>query len=145
MLSMLFALLAPLPLPATAETIFTCSTGSKQIEITADDSQLHYRFGAPARPELAIDAAIGGPDVLYHRKLFARGEHQSLRFRKAGHDYIVRNEWAAPGADGAEHNVSSLIVQKDGKTLSTIPCRSGGDLREHAVFKRLRADPKAGA
>lgn len=137
LLPLLIAFFAPGAPPP--QTVFTCSAGHKEIAITQEGDRLTYSFGPRGRPEISLH---GGPDggVFYHRELYARGEDQTLRFVQDEWSYIVFNRWQAPDAH-PEHNVSGLLVMKDGKLVRRINCaKDSGDLREWAIFKRLRQD-----
>jgi len=104
---------------------------------------LTYRFGPPGKPEITLTGSPAG-GVFYHRELFARGEHQTLRFVNGAWSYVVFNSWWAPstlsnGKTDAEYDVSGLLILKDGKLVRRINCK-GGDLVEWPIFKRLQQD-----
>ena len=129
--------------PATlqAETIFRCSLGAREATVTLEGDQLTYRYGRPRRPEIAItgNPAIGNPS--YHRELFARGEHQTLRFRAAGHSYLVHSLWSAPSGNSPELVEAGVIVMRGDTVVREFRCRTGGDMREYPIFQRLPQEP----
>lgn len=133
------ALVAPLPL--RAEVIFSCSFGARQASVTLEGDLLTYRYGRPGRPEIAITGGPASGNPSYHRRMFARGEHQTLRFRAAGYSYLVHSLWVAPTGGGAEHLEAGVVVMRGDTVLRELGCRSGGDMREYPVFQRLPQEP----
>jgi hypothetical protein len=133
------ALLAPAHL--RAEMIFRCSIGAREASVTLDGDLLTYRYGRPGRPEIEITGGPATGNPSYHRELFARGEHQTLRFRAAGHSYLVHSLWVAPTGGGAEHLEAGVIVMRGDAVVRELRCRADGDMREYPIFQRLPQEP----
>jgi hypothetical protein len=127
------------------QAVFTCRAGGKRIAVILRDDRLTYSFGPPDRPEISLtgDAQSG---VFYHRTMYSRGEDQTLRFVSGPWNYVLFNRWQAPeqlsnGGIAPEHNVSGVLVMKDGKLVRRIDCNKGsGNLTEWPIFKLLKQD-----
>ena len=125
-----------------AETIFQCRIGTRQATVTLENDRLTYRYGRPGRPEISIAGGPASGNISYHRTLFARGEHQVLRFRSGGHSYLVGANWAAPSPGGSEYVEGRVVVMRGEAILRELRCRRGeGDMREYPVFRRLPQEP----
>lgn len=142
----MIALMLPLLLAAPAKIPvghFACMAGSKRIQVVQSGERLIYTFGPPSRPEITLTGTPAG-GVFYYRRMFPRGEHQTLRFVSGRWSYVVFNSWFAPstlsnGKTDVEYNMSGLLVMKDGQIVRRINCK-GGDLVEWPIFKRLPQD-----
>lgn len=139
---LLASLLAFASSPASAETIFRCAIGSREATVTLDADRLTYRYGRAGRPEISITGGAGTGNVSYHRQMFARGEHQTLRFRAGAYSYLVHSLWVAPTGGGAEHLEAGVIVMRGNTMARELRCRAGGgDMREYPIFQRLPQEP----
>lgn len=140
------SLLLALTLAATPEPIFDCDFGAKQLTVTQDGDALVYRYGTKRKAELLIVADAASNHVFYHRTLYARAEDQTLRFVHGEHSYIVYAHWSAPSIGSTEESsvpesyYAGLTVMLGGTKLSSRRCRSGGDMREWPIFKKLPED-----
>ena len=139
---LLFAAAALAPAtPARPETIFECSFGKKQATVTYDGKALTYRYGPRGKPELTIAATPDSNRVFYRRILYPRGEDQILRFVRGEYSYSIFAHWEAPmqymTTTTPETIEAELSVYRGDKVISTRRCQSGGDMREHPVFKSL--------
>lgn len=125
--------------PAAAETIFRCAVGQRQATVTLDGERLTYRFGRPGRPEISISGGPGTGNLSYHRELFARGEHQVLRFRRGDHSYLVHSLWGAPSGGSPESVEAGVVIMRGARVLRQLRCtgRADGDMREYPIFQRL--------
>lgn len=138
---LLLAAAAVAPPPAKPETIFECSFGKKHATVTYNGTALTYRYGPRGKPELTIDATPASNTIFYHRTLYPRGEDQILRFVKGEYSYSIFAHWEAPmqymTTTTPETIEAELSVYRNDQVISTRPCKSGGDMREHPVFKLL--------
>lgn len=111
------------------KTIFTCATGAKKVlsvcaskDFSEKAGYLQYRFGPKGAPELAwppiTDASRNNIEVGQARA--AREIISHIRFKKGSYHYIVFD------AFGAEiENRKGVLVQKDGKKIAVLLCKSG--------------------
>ena len=136
MLMLAALLLAP---PAT-DTILSCSTGAKRIEVTSDGTNLTYRFGRPGKPEITLTGSAASGTVFYHRELYARGEDQTLRFVSGEYHYVVFASWSAPSGGGAEYSRAGVVVMQGEREIARAICKPDGDMREWPIFETLPKD-----
>src|SRR3984957_14127575 len=109
------------------DIIFNCSVGKKAIsvcaskDLTAEHGYLQYRFGSPAKAELAIpaDRSIPPANSAVSRTLvFSGGGGAYLRFKTVDYDYVV---YTAIGRGwGVKDGVA---IEKNGKPLSHSSCK----------------------
>jgi hypothetical protein len=129
-------LLAP---PAT-DTLLSCSTGAKRIEVTSDGTNLTYRFGKPGKPELTLTGNAKSGTVFYHRTLYARGEDQTLRFVSGDYSYVVFASYYAPDGGGAEISRAGVVILEGEREIGRAICKPDGDMREWPIFETLPKD-----
>ena len=120
---------------------FTCALGPKQVRITTEQRRLVYRYGTRRRTELTIVEQPERRNVLYRYELYSRSNLQQLRFRNAGHDYILYSYFSAADYSGRGFaDEGGLIVMSGTKILSRRRCRGGGFDEDHRLDSRP-ADP----
>ena len=142
----LLPLLTLLASPAGAETIFRCAIGQRLATVTLEGDSLTYTYGRAGRPEIRISGGPSTGNLSYHRELFARAEHQTLRFRRGDHSYLVHSFWSAPSGGSPESVEAGVIVMRGDRVLRELRCRNGradGDMREYPIFQRLPQEPRS--
>ena len=132
---------AAAPRADAPEQVFSCSFGARQVEVVREGPTLTYRFGRPGRPEMVISADAASGNVLYHRTLYPHGEDQSLRFQRGAYSYVIFNAFQTPDyrQEGAVDQ-SGLLVLRNGRRITRMNCRSGGDFIERDIFGTLPQD-----
>lgn len=137
----LLAALASVAAAAGPETVFACSFGARQVEVTREGARLTYSFGRAGRPELVLTGDAASGNLFYHRTLYPRGEDQTLRFRHGAYAYVIFNAWAAPNHEGEDsRDYSGLLMLRDGRVIRRMNCREGGDFLENPLFFELPQD-----
>ena len=111
---------------AREEQIFSCPIRGKIVSVcTMKDGKAAYRYGRPGRIELQsrdLHAADQG---------YSGGGEDQINFKVNGYTYIVfaKTERTGFGPDG--HNdpqfTSGVVVQKNGRTVSSMKCGDPGD------------------
>ena len=139
-MAMLTLAAALLLTPPATDTLLSCSTGTKRIEVTSDGTTLTYRFGKPGKPEITLTGSASSGTVFYHRELCARGENQSLRFVSGEYSYAVFASWSAPSGGGAEYARAGVIVLQGEREVGRAICKPSGDMREWPIFETLPKD-----
>ena len=116
---------------------FTCALGGKQLRITTEQGRLVYRFGTRRRTELTIVEQPAARNVLYRYEPYSRSALQQLRFRNAGHDYVVYSYFSAADYSGrGSADEAGLVVLSGGKPLWRRKCRGGGFDEDHRLDSR---------
>lgn len=135
-------LLAALALTPTTETILSCSTGTRQIEVTSDGATLTYRFGRPGKPEIVL---TGRP--FYHHQLYPRGESHSLRFVRGDYHYVVYSIDVLPSGVDAEGYPtgpgffgSGVVVTRHGKRVALLKCTDEARIYSSPILETLPRD-----
>ena len=139
------ALIAPGPATArpngNPDFNFTCALGSKQLRITTERGRLVYRYGLARTTELTIVEQPAKRNVLYRYELYPRSNLQQLRFRNAGHDYVLYSYFSAADYSGRGFaDEAGLIVMRGGKILWRKKCRGDGFDEDHWLDTRPK-DP----
>src|ERR1700683_4346865 len=135
---------------ANEDTIFSCRAGKKVIsvcaskDLAAEHGYLQYRFGSPAKVELAVpaDRLIPPASSAVSRTLvFSGGGGAYLRFKTGDYDYVV---YTAIGRGwGVKDGVA---IEKNGKRLSHVSCKDepvsklGVDFSTKAGLKEDKSD-----
>ena len=120
---------------------FTCELGSKQLRITTEQGRLVYRYGSERGTELTIVEQPAKRNVLYRYELYPRSNLQQLRFRNAGHDYVLYSYFSAADYSGRGFaDEAGLIVMRGGKILWRKKCRGDGFNEDHRLDTRPK-DP----
>lgn len=122
---------APSPAPVSqcraGETIvYSCGFGKSVGSVCSGGGKLHYRYGPPGKPDIAIASAADWSNV--RRKVVVGGGGGSqpyLRFTRADYNYVVF--WGTAGnlTERAGRLWSGIHVRRGGKGLATLSCRSG--------------------
>jgi len=128
------ALALAAPTQAAPEQIFQCSFGTRQVEVVQDGAILTYRFGRPGRPEMMLSGSAATGNVFYHRTLYPHGEDQTLRFRRGDWSYLIFNFFQTPDyrQQGAADD-SGLLVLRNGRRVTRMNCRTGGEFIERDI------------
>ncbi|WP_292998375.1 hypothetical protein [Nevskia sp.] len=125
------------PLQANAlceigETVaFSCHLGKKQVSLcqAANAGKAwRYRYGTPAKIELAFPEAETGDAALFSasEKPTNGGANSVVSFARGGYEYRVFSR-VAKGEDGEPTFEDGLEVVKDGKLVSHRVCDDGGE------------------
>ncbi|WP_056610778.1 hypothetical protein [Sphingomonas sp. Root241] len=104
---------------AGASKVFACSLGKKFVSVTAVGSTLTYRFGTPAKVEMAIIGSAARGNIFYRTDRYASAQYQ-LRFANGPYSYIV---YSMGGNDRTGTKpVSGLVVMKGARRISDMSC-----------------------
>lgn len=122
---------APSPTPASQcrageSVVYTCTFGKAVGSVCSGGGKLHYRYGAPGKPDIAISSTPDWSNV--SRKVVVGGGGGSqpyLRFTRADYSYVVF--WGTAGNLTVRPGRlwSGIHVSRGGKDLATLSCRSG--------------------
>jgi len=127
--------------PTPRRQVFTCSLGKKEVHVTAVGRTLLYQFGTHRRPEVSI---VGDPkrgNVHYKADLLAHSGINDLRFSQGPYSYVLYNYWSTPDYRGeGEADRSGLLVFRDFRNISKLPCKSGPAFSESYDLEWLPED-----
>lgn len=122
--------------PAAAVTLckpaerayFSCSTGHRIASICgmADGASLQYRYGTPARLDLAYPPEGTAPSEVFFggEWMFSGGGGAWLRATKGAYSYTVLSAIGRWGKNGEGMTTAGIVVMKDGKDIADIGCAS---------------------
>ena len=117
---------------AVGETVaFSCHLGKKQVSLcqAADAGKAwRYRYGTPAKVELAFPAAGTGKAARFavSETPTHGGANPVVSFARGGYQYRVFSR-VAKGEDGEPMFEDGLEVLRDGKPMSRRVCDDGGE------------------
>ncbi|MDC7811169.1 hypothetical protein [Sphingomonas koreensis] len=122
---------APSPAPASQcrageAVVYTCNFGKSAGSVCSGGGKLHYRYGPPGKPDIAIASTPDWSNV--RRKVVVGGGGGSqpyLRFTRADYSYVVF--WGTAGnlTERPGRLWSGIHVRRGDKDLATLSCRSG--------------------
>ena len=100
--------------------LFSCSIDHKVVSICSDGAKATFYFGSRNHIELSSQAL----SMADH--MFSGGGETQISFSRGDYGYIfydktIRTSFSADGRNDPE-STSGLVVQKDGKTVSTKQC-----------------------
>lgn len=131
-LSIVSASAAPPTLCLPSEVnVFSCGAGKKVISVcaskdaAADRGYLQYRFGAPAKVELAVPAARSVPpakSALAGNLVFSGGGGAYLCFKTGDYEYIV---YTAIGKGWGTKD--GVAIEQNGKRRGHVSCTGAPD------------------
>lgn len=106
--------------------VYTCTFGKSLGSVCSGGGKLHYRYGAPGKPDIAISSAPDWSNV--SRKVVVGGGGGSqpyLRFTRADYSYVVF--WGTAGNLTVRPGRlwSGIHVRRGDKDLATLSCRNG--------------------
>ena len=106
--------------------VYSCGFGKSVGSVCSGGGKLHYRYGAPGKPDIAIASAPDWSNV--SRKVVVGGGGGSqpyLRFTRADYSYVVF--WGTAGNLTVRPGRlwSGIHVRRGDKDLATLSCRSG--------------------
>ena len=106
--------------------VYTCGFGKSVGSICSGGGKLHYRYGPPGKPDIAIASTGDWSNV--RRKVVVGGGGGSqpyLRFTRADYSYVVF--WGTAGnlTERPGKLWSGIHVRRGDKSLATLSCGSG--------------------
>ena len=110
--------------------LFSCAIEHKLVSICSDGAKATYYFGSPTHVELSSQA------LSIADRTFSGGGETQISFNRGDYDYIVydkttRTSFSTDGRNDPDFS-SGLVVQKDGKTVSTRQCGSSAAISSNA-------------
>ena len=100
--------------------LFSCPIDRKVVSICSDGAKATYYFGSPDHIELSSQAL----SMADH--MFSGGGETQISFSRGEYGYIVYDKTIRTSFSADEQNdpesTSGLVVQKNGKTVSTKQC-----------------------
>lgn len=101
------------------DVIFDCPIGKKHVSVCNNGGDLQYRFGRLGSTELAFpQSPEENASVTQGTIMLSGGGGDYLRFSNGDYDYVVYS------AEGRGVLNEGVVVEKDGKRLTTLKCSS---------------------
>lgn len=110
----------------TERAFFSCSTGHRIASICgmADGTSLQYRYGTPAKLDIAYPAeGIPAANVFFGGEwMFSGGGGAWLRATRGAYSYTVLSAIGRWGKNGEGMTTAGIVVTKDGHDIADIRC-----------------------
>ena len=110
--------------------LFSCPIDHKLASVCSDGSKATYYFGSPDHVELSSQAL----SIADH--MFSGGGETQISFHRGDYGYVVYDRATRTSFAADERNdpgfTSGLVVQKNGKTISTKQCSSDAAISSDA-------------
>lgn len=123
------ALAAPPSLCAKGEAVaFTCSTGTRILSVceTEGGRGLQYRYGTPAKLDLAFPPPGTAPAKVFHSgtMMYSGGGGAWLGFDNGAFGYTVFTAIGRWGPNETAKSVAGVAVTKDDADVADIACKT---------------------
>ena len=110
--------------------LFTCQVGKKLVSVCDAGGKATYYFGKPGHVEMSSAA------LSIANRGFSGGGETQISVHNNAYAYIVYDKTMRTSFSPDGHNdpdfTSGLVVQKNGKTISTLECGSDTTIAEKA-------------
>lgn len=141
----LMAGLLPTPSAVFAESaagrpkpVFSCSVGTKMVEVMSVGGNLLYKFGPPLKPDMVVVGIPRSGNVLQHTEHYPHAGTTQLRFKNGPYSYVIYSYFLT-GRESEEK--SGLLVFKGMTKLASMRCKPTTDFDTSFDLDQLPEDP----
>ena len=136
---------------AEEQTAFSCMAGEKIISVcssadaTPSTGSLIYRFGLPGKaPEMTYPVSNIRPGAAFQFGMdrVLRGGTEQLSFKSGRYTYTVFSDHYGPQGEDTPLQRSGVVIEKDGKRLSTKLCTAPVGSIDMALY--IGTNPQGG-
>jgi hypothetical protein len=132
---------SPAPAAAHAQTVFSCLFGAKGVEVKRAGDAFLYRFGLPARPEIALRVSVRSGAVLQYWRVATLDMMAHLRLRSGRYSYVLYYEGLTADYARRAYPSAGVAVYEGARRVATHPCRTGRGFAPGFDYSALPEDP----